>query len=237
MEYELLCNDRNSTNEFLNSNICKKVVKYNYKESNLWGNIYNINFTPVNIIKSNCLPINKNFIINYSYTHNYKIIVNNNSRYLVPILSCPYIIYDNELYNLIQFHIHHNSENKINNEIFKMEIHFVHKNKNGKILVLGFLLDIGEESLFDEEIFKYKTSSNIHLNLSKLNIFENLPCYFFEGTLTTPPFTNNVQWILFSPTDIIGLTITKKIYDIFSKECNNNSFRNNNSNTIVYYRN
>lgn len=239
MELEILCNSKNSTNKFLNSSFCKNVTKYNYKDRFLWPDIYNVTTTPLNISIHKCIPINKTFKINYSSLCNYKILVNDNSRYIIPRTCSSYIFYDNSEYKLVQCHIHHESENTIDGEIFSIEIHFVHKNSEGEILVLGILLDIDDtkESLFDESMFQAKSGSKINLDFSILNELEKLTCYIFKGTLTTPPFTDGIKWILFSPTDINGLTITNKIYNIFTEECTHNSFRNiNNNDNKVYIR-
>lgn len=45
-----------------------------------------------------------------------------------------------ETYNLVQFHLHTSSENKINSKGFPLEAHFVYENKNGKLLVVVMLL-------------------------------------------------------------------------------------------------
>ena len=232
---ELLCNSKIK----MNDDKCKGVVRYNYNESETWKNKYNVELTPLNIIKKNCVTSDRRFKIDYKKECNYKTIVNNNSRYIIPIDCSQIIIHNEESYELIQCHIHHESENKINNIIFDMEIHLVHKSKNDKILVMGLLLDVDDSecSLFPELLFESNHNSVNKYDFSILNQLESLSCYLFKGTLTTPPFTEGINWILFSPLEIIGLNISSKIYNIFTKECKHNSFKNNGSmKTKVYFR-
>ena len=47
------------------------------------------------------------------------------------------VTFDNRTYALSQIHVHTPSEHRIDNQISDMEVHFVHKNAAGKILVVG----------------------------------------------------------------------------------------------------
>ena len=85
-----------------------------------------------------------------------------------------------------------------------LEMHMVHTNEEGEITVLGILGEEGKNSAPFEFLEKYlpipkdsKKIINAPFNLN-LNLPEDHESFFFyTGSLTTPPCTENVNWILF----------------------------------------
>jgi carbonic anhydrase len=49
-------------------------------------------------------------------------------------------------YKLEQFHFHTPSEHQFDGENFDMELHLVHKNKNGGLAVLGVIIKAGDSN-------------------------------------------------------------------------------------------
>ena len=106
-------------------------------------------------------------------------------------------------YKLNSFHFHLYSEHRIENKQYPMEMHLVHKNLNKKDslnenLVIGILFDYKEniENKFLNDINlaeekKIKDASIIDL------INKNDAFYYYKGSLTTIPCTENVNWIVF----------------------------------------
>ena len=52
---------------------------------------------------------------------------------------------EGEIYELLQFHFHKPSEEKINGKTFDMVAHLVHKSKEGKLAVVAVMLQAGKE--------------------------------------------------------------------------------------------
>lgn len=233
-EGDLLCNSKITDETYRTSERCKNLT-YNYGDSASWQNIYDIT-VPVNIIREQCLNKNIEFEVNYIKTK-YKTIINDNSKYIIPMNSGCYVKYENIKYEFIQSHIHEHSENSIDGEYFPIEMHFVHKSINNELLVLALLFDIDDDSIFPKILFDSEDGEIMILDLSFLNILEELPCYIFKGTLTTPPFTDNVRWIVYSPIENNGLTITNEMYEATIKYCKNNHITNFKSDLTIYYRN
>ncbi len=106
-------------------------------------------------------------------------------------------------YKLHSIHFHLYSEHRIENNQYPMEMHIVHKNMNkndkqNENLVLGVLFDynnnINNKFLDDMNLAtenKIKDASITNL-INKDDEF-----YYYKGSLTTVPCTENVNWIVF----------------------------------------
>ncbi|CAN0576294.1 unnamed protein product, partial [Laminaria digitata] len=64
-----------------------------------------------------------------------------------------YITLGDERYDLLQFHFHTPSEHRVAGRSFPMEIHFVHRNKRGRLAVLGVLVATGDYNLAAREVW------------------------------------------------------------------------------------
>ncbi|MDI9356407.1 MAG: carbonic anhydrase family protein [Chitinophagaceae bacterium] len=110
-------------------------------------------------------------------------------------------------FKLIQFHFHRKSEHTINGTFYPMELHLVHQDTvTQNITVLGFLIREGTENPFIKRIFDYipairneHTTVPISINISDI-IPSNTNYYTYTGSLTTPPCTQGIQWIIFKET-------------------------------------
>ena len=119
------------------------------------------------------------------------------------------LILNQRSYRLRQFHFHDPSEHHIDGNVFPMEVHFVHEDANGHLLVVALLVKLGEKNslLADlqqwvEQEEKPRALTNIKhpSNRLDLNVRDFLPHsihhFSYHGSLTTPPCTQGVQWIL-----------------------------------------
>jgi carbonic anhydrase len=106
-------------------------------------------------------------------------------------------------YELLQFHFHKPSEEKVNGKAYAMVAHLVHKNKEGKLAVVGVLLDTGKENPMLKTLWStlpQQKEKEMALDQVSIDVSTLLPgdrnYYTFAGSLTTPPCSESVTWFV-----------------------------------------
>lgn len=111
--------------------------------------------------------------------------------------------FDGEDYELLQFHFHTQSEHLLNGSAFPLELHLVHQNVFGDLLVIGSWIKEGATNnilgpIFSELPGNEETDLTINnFDLSSL-LPSSLDSFQYPGSLTTSPFTEGVQWVMFN---------------------------------------
>jgi carbonic anhydrase len=106
-------------------------------------------------------------------------------------------------YELVQFHFHRPSEEKIDGKSHAMVAHLVHRNVEGKLAVVAVLLDRGDASGLVDSIWKNWPKekgkeilvANVAVDATNL-LPQNKGYYMFQGSLTTPPCSEEVTWLV-----------------------------------------
>ncbi|MCK5720157.1 MAG: carbonic anhydrase family protein [Thiomargarita sp.] len=102
-------------------------------------------------------------------------------------------------YQLVQFHFHTPSEEAIAGKTADMVIHLVHQNIQGQLAVVALLLKVAtEDNPFINTLWqalKQAESDNVEIDLNQL-LPEDKNYYSFDGSLTTPPCTEGVKWLV-----------------------------------------
>ena len=111
-------------------------------------------------------------------------------------------------YQLLQFHFHGPSEEKIDGKNFPLVAHLVHRNAAGNLAVIGVLFKVGKENAALKDVFASMPAKEGKAELKgKLNASAMLPAnmgyYAFKGSLTTPPCSEGVAWqVLKTPVEL-----------------------------------
>jgi carbonic anhydrase len=106
-------------------------------------------------------------------------------------------------YELVQFHFHRPSEEKVDGKSHAMVAHLVHRNAEGQLAVVAVLLDGGGANAMIDTIWKHlppekeKPIVVTGVNVDAAALLPKDHGYFtFQGSLTTPPCSENVTWIV-----------------------------------------
>jgi len=126
-----------------------------------------------------------------------------------------------EKYKLLQVHWHHQSEHTIEGQHAPLEAHFVHKDmKTGELMVLGVMMVPGEhngdlQKVWDVAPFEPGKA----MAKSLVNWYALLPsdhtAYRYYGSLTTPPCTEIVNWVVFQQPVRVSPAQIKAFADLF----------------------
>jgi carbonic anhydrase len=105
-------------------------------------------------------------------------------------------------FELKQFHFHSPSENTIEGVSYPMEAHFVHADKDGNLAVIAVMYKEGEKNAELEKAWAHmpEHSGESHALAESVDANILLPqdraYYRFNGSLTTPPCSEGVLWLV-----------------------------------------
>lgn len=129
---------------------------------------------------------------------------------------------EGEDYELLQFHFHKPSEEKINGKAYDMVAHLVHKAKDGRLAVIAVMLQAGKEQRLIRALWnnlpleQHKTLEKAEIKIDPAQLLPATGDYItYIGSLTTPPCSEGVLWlVLKTPTQISKEQISSfgKIY-------------------------
>lgn len=165
--------------------------------------------------------------IQYEYTPFPMKIVDNGHTIQVYGTEESYITVQGKRYQFKQFHFHYPSEHTIDSIGYPMEMHLVHQEVGtDNLAVLGVFIAEGEtENEFLEKVFtripavkEQEVQTDITLMLSDY-VPPAQVHYTYIGSLTTPPCTVGVDWILFKE----PITASKEQLAKFSALYTNNT--------------
>lgn len=155
-----------------------------------------------NVRKSN-LPS-----IEFHYQPSKLNIIDNGHTIQVNYAPGSFITVGDDQYELVQFHFHKPSEEKVNGKSFDMVAHLVHKDAAGHLAVVAILLSAGDkENAFIETLWNNlpKTKeAETSVDSVTIDVADLLPAnhayYTFPGSLTTPPCSEGVTWFVLQHT-------------------------------------
>ncbi|PEA31741.1 carbonic anhydrase [Bacillus toyonensis] len=130
-----------------------------------------------------------------------------------------YLTLGGNRYTLKQFHFHTPSEHQFEGKHADMELHLVHQNDQGQLAVVGIMIKEGQKNEGFAAMWQnLPHRKNIKADVQHtIDIKQILPSdhssFRYMGSLTTPPCTENVQWIVMKQT----IEMSKKQIKVFHK--------------------
>ncbi len=174
-----------------------------------------VNQSPINLtdfIEAELPPIT------FNYSGLATEIVNNGHAIQANYTAGSTITVAGKTFELKQFHFHSPSENTINGESFPMESHFVHAAKDGSLAVIAVMYKVGAENEGMKKLWKQmpakagdKSPMASQVKADEL-LPQNRDYYRFNGSLTTPPCTEGVVWLVMKT----PMTVSQEQVDQFT---------------------
>ncbi|MEM7549866.1 MAG: carbonic anhydrase family protein [Bacteroidota bacterium] len=170
--------------------------------------------SPINIVTKNLDEGSHEITVHYNKTENRKV-ANLGHTIQVNFDNDSYIEYKGKRYTFHQFHFHTPSEHHIDGLTYPMEMHMVHQAEDNEsqshYVVVAALFKEGERNAFIDEFLNYIPEQEQDSNPKEQTFIDVNDlihshfihgCYHYQGSLTTPPYTESVHW-----------AIMKKIYE------------------------
>ena len=124
-------------------------------------------------------------------------------------------------YELVEFHFHRPSEERINGRQYDMAVHLVHKDAEGHIAVVAVLLDRGSAQSIVQTVWNnlpLEKGDEVRAG-ARLDVAQLLPddkrYYTYMGSLTTPPCSEGVLWMVMKqpvPISMDQVAIFSRLY-------------------------
>ncbi len=198
--------------------------------------------SPINIVEFNTV-INtvdtKKIKILYSPETELSEVINNGHSIEFDFKAGDSLSYLNGTYHLKQIHFHEPSEHTINGIRYPIEIHLVHMNTAKEYTVISILGKEGNESDYSDffNLFlplKQGERKEVHESLDLRDLFPQVLNYYsYKGSLTTPPCTETVNWVIFKE----AITISEEAATFLKENMPLDNYRNNQAlnGRIVYH--
>jgi carbonic anhydrase len=155
--------------------------------------------------------------IEFNYQPSTLKLLNNGHTIQVNVADGSSIKIGTDQYNLVQYHFHTPSEEQVQGKNFEMVAHLVHKNAAGQLAVVAVLFKLGTENDALKPVWSKlpeKESVEQVFAETKMNAAQLLPAtkgyYAFEGSLTTPPCSEGVRWLVLNqPMELSSRQLTQ----------------------------
>ncbi len=164
--------------------------------------------------------------INFSYHAAPLNVINNGHTMQVNYAPGSSIERDGQTYELVQFHFHHMSENAIKGQHAPMEMHLVHKDKDGNLAVVAVMLKEGKANKEVETIWSNlpategKENEPASVTVDAEDLLPHKHGYYtFTGSLTTPPCSENVLWLVMEEPVTLSKEQIAKFASDLSQQC------------------
>lgn len=148
-----------------------------------------------------------------------KEVVNNGQTMQVNFKTGNMLVLDSASYQLKSLHFHAPSEHAINGKTFPLEAQLMHVDKTGNSTIISVMFKEGNANPAIDKLWLHLTNSKGEPVAIKTRVIpselmpENRSYYRYSGSLTTPPCTEGVRWVLLKT----PMTASKSQIETFEK--------------------
>lgn len=175
--------------------------------------------SPINISSAYSTDI---IDISFDYSESALNILNNGHTIQVNYDAGSSITYNGVTYDLLQFHFHHPSEHTVEGVATPLEVHFVHRDADGNLAVVGVMLAEGEAdnaafaAVFASLPAEKSEVETLDATISAADMLPQTATYFtYSGSLTTPPCSEGVRWLVMQEPVTLGAAQIEAFSTIF----------------------
>lgn len=140
------------------------------------------------------------------------------------------LTFKGKTYELTQFHFHHHSEHLVEGVAFPLELHLVHSDRAGGTAVVGIFFQEEEHDnhsiapiwqqipAFASTTTDAKQVLEQRIDLGSL-LPDNFSAWVYQGSLTTPPCSEGVEWIILRKTMSISPAQLRLFKQHYPRNC------------------
>lgn len=162
-------------------------------------------------------------------------VVENNGHVIeVPYARGSAIRVGQDTYKLLQFHLHAPSEHTVNGQFAAAELHLVHRNALLDLAVVGVLINAGSpvNTAVNDILLNAPIEEGEIEIYGSVNAKDVLPrsksYYTYSGSLTTPPCSEGVRWIVLKEPIFVSQQAIDRLHEIISNFPHYEGFPDNN---------
>ncbi len=135
-----------------------------------------------------------------------------------------YLHIQDDRYQLLQFHLHSPSEHRVSGREYPMEIHLVHQDDKGALAVVGILFAEGAHNELVDRLPSFQAAGDGAADADPIDyneLISNRKDYFYyNGSLTTPPCSEGVTWIVLKKPIVASAAQIQRFHDLLGFDNN-----------------
>jgi carbonic anhydrase len=177
--------------------------------------------SPINIVTRAAEKAADGKPIDFAYAPGAAEVVNNGHTIQVNLPAGGTVSIGGTSYQLLQFHFHTPSEEKVDGKSYPLVAHLVHRDAQGHLAVVAVLFKLGHENAALKPVFAHlpaREGETAKID-GAFDAARLLPAargyYAFAGSLTTPPCSEEVRWqVLKTPVELSAAQLAsfRKLY-------------------------